>query len=268
MGLDVVQMTEVQDDKEVTSNDADARIEGALANLTTIAMADANVNLTTPAANVDLALSNLCFDMTGVLTADRTLSLPDASTAGKLYVVRNSTTGGFDVIVVRGAGGASVIVQPGNKEILYNDGVDIVSLGVDVLDDVFDVTVPSPTNGQHLSFVTSSSDWQALDVVEEINKFIEVPAVKTYVLVQSAAFPSLIDTVIHEMGAGSLDFVIQIDGVSVTGLDGPEGSTTTEATSTASALNAVPIGGRVTIDISNLSGPADFGFTVRSVRTG
>ncbi len=268
MGLDVVQMTEVQDDKEVTSNYADARIEGAVANLTTIAMADANVNLTTPAANVDLALSNLCFDMTGALTAGRTLSLPDASTAGKIYVVRNSTTGGFDVTVVRGAGGASVIVQPGNKEILYNDGVDIVSLGVDVLNDIFDVTLTSPTNGQHLAFVTASSDWRNQDVVEEINTFIETPTAKTHVLVQSAAFPFLIDTVIHQMGAGTLSFVIQIDGVSVTGLDGPEASTTVEATSTATALNAVPIGGRVTIDITVPVGAVDFGFTMRSVRTG
>lgn len=166
MALELPQMTESQNDKEVTSNDADARLEGALANITSIAMADADVDLTTPAANVDLALSNLYFRMTGALTADRDLDLPDASNGdGKLYIVENATTGGFNVLVQRGAGGATVAVEPGNTEVLYNDGADVINIAVaiDFLDDLSDVNAPSPTQDQVLTYDASAGEWQAQD---------------------------------------------------------------------------------------------------------
>lgn len=130
MGFDVPQLTESQNDKEVTVNSALARVEGAVSSAVDVAMADANVDLSASAAAELVAFSNLFFRMTGALTAQRSLLLPDPSESadGKLYVVSNATTGGFGVSVQRAAGGAAVVVSPGTTRFLYNTGTDVIDV--------------------------------------------------------------------------------------------------------------------------------------------
>ena len=129
MGFEVEQVTESQDDKATTTNNATGRVEGAVSDRVSIAMANANVNLNASAANKLIAFSNLVFVMTGANTAIRELQLPNSvNGAGKVYVVENATSGGFDVRVIRALGGTGILVPPGQRYLLFNDHTNVVFL--------------------------------------------------------------------------------------------------------------------------------------------
>lgn len=113
-----------QNQKEVTANQAFDELDKALTNLVSIAMADANVVLTTGEGNQ--ALANMVFICTGANTAARNVVVP---TNLKLYVVKNSTTGGFK-ITVKTLSGTGVDILAGDGYITcYCDGTNVVKLG-------------------------------------------------------------------------------------------------------------------------------------------
>lgn len=108
-------------------------VEDAIAGSVTIAMADANVTLTTANEAADQA-RNMFLNLTGAHTAQRDVIVPAVS---KLYFVNNGTTGGFGVRVKTSAG-AGVVVPNGRRMALYCDGTDVLfafgsSVGRDVL---------------------------------------------------------------------------------------------------------------------------------------
>ncbi len=158
LGLD--QMTEAQDDKEITSNAADDQLDLALTDIESIAMADGNVTLTTT-PDGGQALANMYFRFTGANTAVRTVFVPDSGI--KLYIIENATTGGFGIDVERTSGGASVTVGSGNITTVYNDGSDVVAVGgvIASLNDVGDVNVPSPADGEVLTWDGGGGEWVA-----------------------------------------------------------------------------------------------------------
>lgn len=96
-------------------------IEDAIAGTAAIAMANANVTLTTVNENVDQA-RNMFLNLTGANTAQRDVIVPAVS---KLYFVHNGTTGGFGVLV-RTPSGAGVVVPNGHRVALYCNGVDVL----------------------------------------------------------------------------------------------------------------------------------------------
>src|SRR6266511_2325757 len=89
--LGITPIASNQAQKEVTANEAFERLAGALAEKLVVAMADADVTLTSAQA-----LGFTSFELTGALTAGRALVVPDAR---KLYDVANRTSGGFVVTV-------------------------------------------------------------------------------------------------------------------------------------------------------------------------
>ena len=110
-----------QDQKEVTANAAIHGLDSAINGQTTIAMTDADQTLTQAQT-----ASGGVLQFTGALTADRYVNIPAINRA---FTVRNSTTGGFNLIVqVLGSGGASVSVPAGLVS-LYCDAVGVFSLG-------------------------------------------------------------------------------------------------------------------------------------------
>jgi len=96
-------------------------IEQAVSGVASVAMTDAEYTLTTANAATDEA-RNMVITMTGTLTANRNVIVPSVD---KLYVVKNSTTGGFS-IVVKTAAGTGITIPNGETATVYCDATNVV----------------------------------------------------------------------------------------------------------------------------------------------
>lgn len=102
----------------VVNDNITAMIEQAIAGVAGVALSDANYSLTTANGTTDESrCAVLAF--TGALTATRTITAPAVS---KLYVVKNSTTGGQSIII--SCGGVGVTVPNGQTFTVYTNGTD------------------------------------------------------------------------------------------------------------------------------------------------
>ena len=81
----------------------------------------ANLTLTATNGAADEA-RNMVLDFTGALTAARNVVVP---TAEKLYLVKNSTTGGY-ALTIKTAAGSGVAVAAGSAQWVYCDGTNVV----------------------------------------------------------------------------------------------------------------------------------------------
>ena len=115
-----------------TNNNLGTLIEESIVGADTISMVDANQTITTP-DGVTGSGRKVYLNCTGVLTANRNLVVP---TANKNYVVTNSTTGGFS-IVVKTTAGTGITIGPGLKRYVYADGTNVV----EAINSVGDLTV-------------------------------------------------------------------------------------------------------------------------------
>lgn len=108
---------------DLTNTNIGALIEQAIAGYTVVNMTtDADKTLTAINGAVDEARSmGLRITSTPSLTASRNIIVPSVS---KLYVVKNSTTGG-QTIVVKTAAGTGVTVANGKSTIVVCDGVNV-----------------------------------------------------------------------------------------------------------------------------------------------
>ncbi|NBQ52710.1 MAG: hypothetical protein EBU49_03910, partial [Proteobacteria bacterium] len=106
---------------ENTNNNLGTLIEESIIGAATVAMADANQTITTPDGLTGSG-RKVYLTCTGALTANRNLVVP---TANKNYVVTNSTTGGFS-IVVKTTAGTGITVGPALKRYVYADGTNVV----------------------------------------------------------------------------------------------------------------------------------------------
>lgn len=101
-----------------TANDVFDHIDNAFG-FKAHAMADANETITM-ADGADSDARYMVLDITGAWLADRTLTLAP-NTLKKMWVLINSTTGGFDLIVSQGSG-AKVTIAPGDGAMVYANG--------------------------------------------------------------------------------------------------------------------------------------------------
>lgn len=95
-------------------NNLSVPLEQGITNVAPIAMPDADYTLTTANAAADEARSPVLV-FTGALTADRFVTAPSVP---KIYIAKNNTTGGKNIVLRTGGGTASVTdkgypVQPG-----------------------------------------------------------------------------------------------------------------------------------------------------------
>jgi hypothetical protein len=141
----IAHISSSQASKEITCNSGFDSLDGAIAGQFTKALSDANYTLADPSE----ARVNLVFVFTGALTAGRNIIVP---TSAKLYIVKNSTTGGF-ALTVKTASGTGIAVSAGDGYvILYADGTNVVK-GAATGPAPFDVAVTAPgvgTNAQLL----------------------------------------------------------------------------------------------------------------------
>lgn len=121
--LGILLMTASQNSKYLTVNDMVNALAGALASPFTQAMSDANQTL----ASSD-AYGNLFFNCTGADTADRNLIVPSGAGSNKLYIVKNSTTGGHNIVVKTSGGTGITVGASDGMVLLYCDGTNVVGV--------------------------------------------------------------------------------------------------------------------------------------------
>lgn len=96
-------------------------LEQAVSGVASVAMTDADYTLTTSNAATDEA-RNAVITMTGTLTQARNVIVPSVD---KVYIFKNSTTGGFSIIVKTSAG-TGVTVPNGETAQVYCDATNVV----------------------------------------------------------------------------------------------------------------------------------------------
>lgn len=106
---------------DTTNTNLGALIEQAITGVESIPMTDADYTLSALNGSVDES-RNIVIIMTsiGSLTGSRNIIIPAVD---KLYIVKNSTTGGQN-IVVKTSGGTGITVPNGQTVSLYCDGTD------------------------------------------------------------------------------------------------------------------------------------------------
>lgn len=107
---------------DTTNTNLGTLLEQAITGVLSVAQGDvANLTLT----NTDYVSNqarNAVVNLTGAMTAARNMVVP---TANKVYLVKNSTTGGF-VVTVKTSAGTGVEVAPNTARWVYCDGTNVV----------------------------------------------------------------------------------------------------------------------------------------------
>lgn len=102
-----------------TNRNLGTLVEQAVAGAVSIAMSDADYTLLTGNGVPDEARAAVVV-MTGILTAQRNVIAPAVS---KVYIFRNNTTGGQN-LVLKTAAGTGVTIPPGRSSLVYCDGTN------------------------------------------------------------------------------------------------------------------------------------------------
>ena len=116
--LGIALLAESQSSKYVTVNDALDALDEALAGFSSIALSGTTLTLTTAQA-----MGAMVLKFTGTPGGAATVTFPQSP---KVYILDNSTTGGYAVTVETGAGGspATVSVSNGSVQLVYCDGTN------------------------------------------------------------------------------------------------------------------------------------------------
>lgn len=105
-----------------TNTNLGTLLEQAITGYLSVAQGDvANLTLTTVNGGTDQA-RNAVVNLTGAMTANRNVVV---QTAAKVYLIKNNTTGGFNV-TAKTAAGTGVEIAPGTARWVYSDGTNVV----------------------------------------------------------------------------------------------------------------------------------------------
>jgi len=108
---------------DTTNTNLGTLLEQAITGFLSVAQGDvANLTLTALDGASDQS-RNMVVELTGAMSAGRNVVVP---TAEKVYLIKNSTTGGFSV-TVKTAAGSGVAVLPSASQWVYCDGTNVVA---------------------------------------------------------------------------------------------------------------------------------------------
>lgn len=113
--LNLPQVTASQNQKEVTINDQAGAIDAAMTETLAVSLASGDATLTD--SQWRQAMLYRCADH----TVARVLTVPGIK---RFAIISNTGSGNVTV----GATGATVVVAAGETKLIYNDGVDVVTL--------------------------------------------------------------------------------------------------------------------------------------------
>lgn len=166
---------------DTTNNNLGDLIEQAITGVESIPMLDADYTLSALNGSVDEA-RNAVITMTSVssLTASRNIIIPAVD---KLYTVKNSTTGGQN-IVVKTSGGTGITVPNGQTVSLYCDGTDchpiITTLSSPALTGV--PTAPTASYGTNTTQIATTAFVQQAGLTGEIKMWGTASAPTGYLM--------------------------------------------------------------------------------------
>lgn len=107
---------------DTTNTNLGTLLEQGICGVLSVAQGDvANLTLTALNGASDQA-RNAVVNLTGAMTAGRNVVVP---TANKLYLIKNSTTGGF-AVTVKTTAGTGVAIAAGTSQWVYCDGTNVV----------------------------------------------------------------------------------------------------------------------------------------------
>jgi len=135
----------------ITNTNLGTLIEQSISGVANVAHDDsANYSLTTSNGATDEA-RNAVITVTGTLTAARNVVCPSVD---KVYIVRNGTTGGFD-ITFKTSGGTGVVIPNGSTALVYCDATNVLNARDNaVIDDLLEIVGSSAGN----FLIASSTD--------------------------------------------------------------------------------------------------------------
>lgn len=128
---------------DTTNTNLGTLLEQAITGVLSVAQGDTTLTLTDTQGASNQA-RNAVINLTGALTASRNVIVPAVE---KLYVIKNSTTGGYS-IVVKTSGGAGVTVLNSQSRFVYCDGTDVLdalSLGTIATQSASNVAITAGT---------------------------------------------------------------------------------------------------------------------------
>ncbi len=224
--LGITHIAQGQSQKEVTANEAFDILDANVNIFFSASLGDADLTLTD-----DQFIKNGLFRFVGSMTTDRTVTLPGSP---RRMIFWNETTGNFNIIFTYGGspGVHQVVLSQGERSIVHGDGENLFKITTNIFSHVKD---------------------------------IETPINRTYVLDESAPKRYRVDRLIGKLSTGEMTVSIQIGGVAVTGLNAL-GQDSAQSDNSATALNFVDIGDRVTLVATNAEGsptPLDYSFTLK-----
>lgn len=106
---------------DTTNTNLGTLLEQAITGVLSVAEGDAELTLTALDGASDQS-RNMVVNLTGAMTGAQNVIVP---TAEKLYLIKNSTTGGF-AVTVKTAAGSGVAVAAGTAQWVYCDGTNVV----------------------------------------------------------------------------------------------------------------------------------------------
>lgn len=104
-----------------TNTNLGTLLEQAITGVLSVAEGDTTLTLTTVNGGSDQA-RNAVVNLTGAMTGAHNVVVP---TANKLYLIKNSTTGGY-AVTVKTASGSGVAIAAGTSQWVYCDGTNVV----------------------------------------------------------------------------------------------------------------------------------------------
>jgi microcystin-dependent protein len=106
---------------DTTNTNLGTLLEQAITGVLSVAQGDTTLTLTSTDGASDQA-RNAVVNLTGAMTGAQNVIVPDAN---KLYLIKNSTTGGF-AVTVKTSAGTGVAVPAGTARWVYADGTNVV----------------------------------------------------------------------------------------------------------------------------------------------
>lgn len=231
-------------------------------------------------ANADLTLQLPAYG-SGVLTSDGSGNITSTA-AGTGNVAGQASSVDSEIALFSGTGGKTIKRATGTGFVKATSGVyststiagsDLPNPSSSTLGGV--QSIASASHNFLTTISTSGVPSKAQPVfadladmtgfVEQMTGFILTAANQAYTLDESAAYAYTINTIIIESSAGTVTADLKIAGTDVTGCSAVSVSST-PATGTCSAANAVSIGNKVTMTLSSNSAALNVGFTVKTTR--
>lgn len=158
-------------------------VDEAVTGMASLSTWTANAMTITTTDGVSSSGRCLMLSLTGTLTGTGTLTVP---TAKKMYIVRNNTTGGYDV-TVKMAAGTTVTVPNGETYMVYADGSNVELCLTKIQSAVTADTATTATTAEKLKSNATTGVMQIVGPTAATTRVMTIPDANATILTTNAA---------------------------------------------------------------------------------